>query len=55
MAEFLKEEYGTEPQLIKGKGGVFDVKLNGRSIYSKHETGYFPSNEEISAKINREK
>jgi selenoprotein W-related protein len=33
--------------LIKGSGGIFDVRLNGDLIYSKGVVGRFPENEEI--------
>jgi selenoprotein W-related protein len=32
-----------EVQLITGSGGVFEVTVNGEKIYSKKETGEFPS------------
>ena len=40
-----------EPQLIEGGKGIFDVKVNGELIYSKHETGRFPEVGEILDKI----
>jgi selenoprotein W-related protein len=33
--------------LIEGRGGVFDVVVDGKLIYSKHETGRFPEHEEV--------
>ncbi len=36
-----------KPKLIEGRGGVFDVKVDGRLIYSKRATGRFPENDEI--------
>ncbi|MBG00898.1 MAG: hypothetical protein CL470_01355 [Acidimicrobiaceae bacterium] len=35
--------------LIPGDKGIFDVKVNGNLIYSKHTTGRFPKPEETSA------
>jgi len=32
--------------LIPGKGGIFDVEVDGQVIYSKHETLRFPKDEE---------
>ena len=29
---------GVEPKLIEGGKGIFDVKVDGRLIYSKYET-----------------
>jgi len=36
-----------EPRLIKGDNGIFDVKRDGRLIYSKHKTHRFPEAEEV--------
>ena len=33
--------------MIEGSGGIFDVKKDGKLIYSKHETGRFPEQDEI--------
>lgn len=38
---------GITAELKKGSGGVFDVVVDGERIYSKHETGRFPENEDI--------
>jgi selenoprotein W-related protein len=34
-------------RLVKGSGGVFDVKVDGRLVYSKFETGRFPEPGEV--------
>jgi selenoprotein W-related protein len=34
-------------ELVKGSGGIFDVVVDGRLIYSKHQTGRFPRHDEI--------
>jgi selenoprotein W-related protein len=36
-----------DPELIEGGGGIFDVRVDGELIYSKHETGRFPEHGEI--------
>ncbi len=36
-----------QAKLIEGAGGIFDVKVDGRLVYSKHETGRFPEDAEI--------
>ena len=36
-----------DPEFIKGRGGIFDVRLDGKLIYSKHETGRFPEDAEV--------
>ena len=47
MAADLKKQFGVESKLIKGGGGIFDVKVDGKLIYSKHQTGRFPEHREI--------
>jgi len=34
---------------VKGKGGVFDITVDGKLAYSKHKTGRFPTDEEVDA------
>jgi len=43
----LKQEFGIQPELIKGRGGIFDVIADGKLVYSKHSTGRFPEEKEI--------
>ena len=33
--------------MIRGDNGIFDVVVDGDLIYSKHDTGSFPSDDEI--------
>jgi selenoprotein W-related protein len=40
-----------DTKLIAGGGGIFDVKVDGKLIYSKHQTGTFPEHEEILSKL----
>ena len=46
MAE-LVEGLGEKAQLIEGAGGIFDVKVDGKLVYSKHQTGRFPDSGEV--------
>ncbi len=39
--------------MIKGGGGIFDVKVNGTLVYSKHQTGRFPENDEVLASLDQ--
>lgn len=43
-----------EPTLVKGKDGIFDVKLDGELIFSKHAVGRFPEPGEVLSPL-REK
>jgi len=47
----LERDFGVQPELIKGAGGVFDVTVDGRLVYSKHQTGRFPDPPEVVAAI----
>ena len=47
MAAAIKKRVGVDPKLIEGSGGVFDVKVDDKLIFSKHEAGRFPEDLEI--------
>ncbi len=51
MAEAIRERFDVSATLVEGRGGIFDVHLDGELIYSKHETGQFPEHDEILAKL----
>lgn len=54
MAE-LTEKYGKDKarvELVPGGGGIFDVVVDGKLIYSKHETGRFPAYGEVTGLID---
>ena len=38
-------------ELIRSRGGVFEVTRNEERIFSKHETGRFPTWPEIESKL----
>jgi len=42
-----------EIDLIKSKGGAFEIRRDGEIVFSKKKTGRFPSNEEIVAALKR--
>ncbi len=41
-----------EAKLIGGDNGIFDVVADGELIFSKHEAGRFPEDDEIIAKLS---
>ena len=45
--------YGIESQLIRGKGGVFNVIVQNQKIFSKHDEGRFPTEKEILDKVKK--
>lgn len=53
MAADLKTKYSTEPELIPGKGGVFEVVVDGTLVFSKKKLDRFPENhEEVFGEID---
>ncbi len=47
MADEINKQFGEEPELIKGRDGVFEVALDGENLYSKKSTGRFPEPGEV--------
>jgi len=43
----IAEKIGVDAELIRGGGGIFDVKVDGKLIFSKHRAGRFPDDQEI--------
>jgi predicted Rdx family selenoprotein len=54
LAAELKQALGLDSELTEGKGGIFLVKLDGKTFYDKHETGRFPALGEISKAIREQ-
>jgi selT/selW/selH-like putative selenoprotein len=48
LAAEIKRKFGVQPILIEGSGGIFDVKADGKLIFSKDETGRFPEPDEVT-------
>ena len=51
MAASIESATGDKAELIKGESGVFEVVVDGQLIWSKRETGRFPEDEEVLAKL----
>lgn len=44
------EQFGiSDIDIVPGKSGQFDVTVDGRLAYSRHQTGRFPTDDEIDA------
>ena len=52
MAAAIKQAKQIDVDLVESKGGIFDVELDGKLIYSKDETLRFPTHEEILEQLN---
>jgi len=53
LADELKKELGLESKLTAGGGGVFDVSLDGKLVFSKKSIGRFPEPGEIVALLKK--
>ena len=56
MAQQLLDQYKTrldQVALIPSMGGAFEVTVDGESVYSKLETGRFPSEAAVIADIGK--
>ncbi|TSA10922.1 MAG: hypothetical protein D4R73_04735 [Deltaproteobacteria bacterium] len=51
MADKIKAAFNIEPVLIKGDGGVFDVRVDGEILFSRKALGFFPEPDEVVNKI----
>jgi len=49
----LQQRFGVESELIRGRDGVFDVRVDGTLIFSKHQEGRFPNPGEVEQAIER--
>jgi selenoprotein W-related protein len=50
----LLNKYGTDVKeltIVPGGGGAFEVTFNGNLIYSKLDTGEFPTTDQITSAI----
>lgn len=49
LAAAIKQKTGVEPSLVAGRGGIFQVRVDGRLIWDKFQTHRFPEHAEILA------
>jgi selenoprotein W-related protein len=48
VAAELKKNQGQDVKLTKGSKGIFDVLKDGKTIFSKYQSGRFPEEGEIT-------
>jgi selenoprotein W-related protein len=49
----LREAFATEVELVPGDGGIFDIAVDGKKIFSKAAMGRFPEDGEIARLIRQ--
>jgi len=47
LAAEIKKQLGVDSQLVRGSGGIFDVHVDNKKIFSKKTEGRFPTEKEI--------
>ena len=47
MAAKIENEIGVAAELIPGSSGAFEIVADARTLFSKHEQGRFPEDNEI--------
>ncbi|HAA62781.1 MAG TPA: hypothetical protein DCE39_17790 [Planctomycetaceae bacterium] len=52
MAAAIKDHCGVDSTLIEGSGGIFDVVVDGKMIFSKHDVDRFPEHDEILGQLS---
>ena len=55
MQAAIKDKYGITARLREGAGGIFEVTIGDRTVYTNADTYRFPENEEIFAEIDKAK
>jgi selT/selW/selH-like putative selenoprotein len=53
VAAAIRKAVGVEPEIVKGDGGVFDVEVDDRLVFSKRLVGRFPEDDEIVRLLRR--
>ena len=55
MAAELKKQLDVDATMTPGSGGVFDVMLDGKTIFSKKQVGRFPETVEILGMLKQKR
>ncbi|MBI1816322.1 MAG: SelT/SelW/SelH family protein [Deltaproteobacteria bacterium] len=53
LAASLKQRFAVETELIRGKDGVFDVRVGDQLVFSKHQVHRFPEPGEVEQAIEQ--
>jgi selenoprotein W-related protein len=47
LAAEIKKQLAVDSKLVRGSGGIFEVHVDNKKIFSKKEAGRFPTEKEI--------
>jgi len=47
LAAEIESNFGDKVELVVGKGGCFEVVVDGELVFSKKDAGRFPENSEV--------
>ena len=53
MAAKIRDVAGIDPKLIPSGGGAFEIRVHGKLIHSKLETGEWPDFDAIAQQIKK--
>jgi selenoprotein W-related protein len=51
LAAEIERRFGITPQLIKSRGGVFEISVGDELIFSKKQSGRFPEPGEVEREL----
>ena len=49
----MRQAFSVEATLVPGSNGIFDVIVDDKKVFSKHETGRFPEPGEIVSQLKQ--
>ncbi len=53
LAAAIRQGLGTEPRLVKGHNGIFDVTVDGKLLFSKNRDGRFPADPDVVSRLKQ--
>jgi len=53
LADIIKKKLGISPELVPGSKGIYDIIVDQKTIFSKHQSKRFPDNDEIIKLIKK--
>ena len=49
MRDYVADRFGATVELVEAGGGIFDIELDGRLVFSKKAAGRFPDEDDLAA------